>query len=114
MPGTVADVAFELESALYQWREGERRLRDAPPLEQFDLERAAAAVREELRRRLGSSFTITELAILYARGTDWADSIAAENWAGGDTTAVVDAAFGRYAGEARDFAGGRRRRFEEG
>ena len=106
-------MAFELESALYQWREGELRLRDAPPLEQFDLERAAAAVGEELRRRLGSSFTVTELAVLYARGTDWAESIATRHWAGSDTTAVVDAAFGRYAGEARDFAGGRRRR-EEG
>jgi hypothetical protein len=105
-------VAFELESALYQWREGEQRLRDAASPEQLDLERAAAAVRDELRRRLGSSFTVTELAILYARGTDWADSIAATNWAGGDTTAVVDAAFARYAREARDFAGGRVRRDE--
>lgn len=105
-------MAFELESALYQWQEGEQRLRDAGPLERFDLERAAAAVGDELRRRLGSSFTVTELAILYARGTDWADSIAARNWAAGDTTAVVDAAFGRYAGEARDFAGGRLRRNE--
>jgi len=105
-------VAFELESALYQWREGEQRLRDAASQEQLDLERAAAAVRDELRRRLGSSFTVTELAVLYARGTDWADSIAARNWAGGDTTAVVDAAFARYAREARDFAGGRVRRDE--
>ncbi len=29
--------------------------------------------------------------------------------AGGDATAVVDAAFGRYAREAKDFAGGRAR-----
>ena len=107
-------MAFELESALYQWREGEQHLRDVSPSEQFALERAAAAVGEALRRRLGSSFTVTELAILYASGTDWADSIATQNWAGSDTTAVVDAAFGRYAREARDFAGGRRRRFEEG
>ena len=102
-------MAFELESALYQWREGEQRLRDASPLEQADLERAAAAVGDELRRRLGSAFTVAELATLYSRGTDWADSIAARNWAGGETTAVVDAAFARYAGQARDFAGGRRR-----
>ena len=102
-------MAFELENALYQWREGEQRLRDASPLEQMDLERAAAAVGDELRRRLGSSFTVIELAVFYSRGTEWADSIAARHRAGGDTTAVVDAAFGRYAGEAKDFAGGRLR-----
>ncbi|HZI91263.1 MAG: hypothetical protein AABM29_11545 [Actinomycetota bacterium] len=106
-------MAFELESALYQWREGEERLRGAPPLEQFDLERAAAAVGDELRRRLGSSFTVIELAVLYTRGTEWAEALAARNRAGTDTSAVVDAAFGRYAGEAKDFAGGRLRRGED-
>jgi hypothetical protein len=105
-------VAYELESALYQWQEGEQRLRDAPPSEQGDLERAAGAVREELRRRLGSAFTVDELATLYSRGTDWAESIAARHRAGSDATRVVDAAFGRYAGQAKDFAGGRLRRFE--
>lgn len=105
-------MAFELESALYQWREGEQRLRDAPPLEQFDLERAAGAVEEELRRRLGSSFMVVELAVLYSRGTDWAESIASRYRAGADATAVVDAVFGRYAREARDFAGGQLRRAE--
>lgn len=105
-------MSYELESALYQWREGEQRLRDASPPEQFDLERAAAAVGDELRRRLGSTFTVDELAVLYSRGTEWAESIAARHRASGDTTAVVDAAFGRYAGEAKDFAGGRLRPFE--
>jgi len=101
-------MAFELESALYQWRDGEQRVRDADPPEQLDLERAAAAVRDELRRRLGSSFTVVELAVLYSRGTDWAEVVADRNWAGPDTSAVIDAAFFRYAREARDFAGGRR------
>ena len=105
-------MPYELESALYQWQEGEQRLRDAAPSEQADLERAAAAVREELRRRLGSAFTVHELATLYSRGTEWAESIAARHRAGADTTRVVDAAFGRYAGQARDFAGGRLRRSE--
>ena len=70
-------------------------------------------MREELRRRLGSSFIVAELAALYARGTDWAESIAGRKRAGGDATAVVDAAFGRYAREAKDFAGGRLRRADE-
>ena len=52
---------------------------------------------EELRRRLGSSFTVEELADLYAAAPDF----------GADPAWLVDAAFGRYAREATDFAGGR-------
>lgn len=100
---------YALDNALYQWQEGERRLREAPALEQADLERAAAAVGDELRRRLGSSFEIEELAQLYASGTDWAEDLAQRARAGTDTPAVVDAAFGRYSREAADFAGGRTR-----
>ena len=53
---------------------------------------------EELRKRLGSAFTLSELADLYASSPDFG---AAPTW-------LVDAAFGRYAREAIDFAGGRR------
>jgi len=52
---------------------------------------------EELRRRLGSTFTLEELADLYAASPDL----------GTDPTWLVDAAFWRYAREASDFAGGR-------
>lgn len=62
---------------------------------------------DELRKRLGSSFELEELVDLYADGTDWAEEIAARARAGSDTGAVVDSAFGRYAREAADFAGGR-------
>ena len=105
-------MAYALDNALFQWQSGEGRLREADPIEQVDLERAAAAVGDELRRRLGSSFELAELIALYAQGTDWADGIAARNRAGSDTGAVVDAAFGRYAREAADFAGGRMRQRE--
>jgi hypothetical protein len=52
---------------------------------------------EELRKRLGSRFTLEELADLYASSPDF----------GADPAWLVDAAFGRYAREASDFAGGR-------
>jgi hypothetical protein len=68
---------------------------------------------EELRRRLGSSFVVDELADLYAAGTDWATDIAWRHAAGADATAVVDAAFCRYVREASDFAGGRPRETHE-
>lgn len=100
-------MSYGLENALDQWQQGERRLDDAGPDQRHDLERAVAAVLEELRRRLGSAFLVSELAELYGRGTDWADACAARA-AGADTTAAVDAAFHRYARQATDYAGGRR------
>lgn len=106
-------MSYALDNAMFQWSAGETRLREADPLEQMDLERAAGAVGDELRRRLGSSFELAELIELYAAGTEWADDIAGRHRAGSDTGAVVDAAFGRYAREAADFAGGRMRHREK-
>jgi hypothetical protein len=102
-------MGYAVENALYQWREGERRLRDAEGGSSQALERAADAVVEELHRRLGSRFTIGELADLYATDTDWATRVADRHRAGTDAVAAVDAAFNRYAREASDFAGGRAR-----
>jgi len=103
-------VSYALENAIHQWTDGERRVRDAEPLEAADLERAVELVGDELRRRLGSSFEIAELVSLYGSGTDWAEDIASHHWAGTDTAAVVDCAFGRYTRGATDYAGGRQRR----
>ena len=106
-------MAYAVENALYQWREGERRLSGAPEPAQADLDQAADAVVEELRRRLGSSFVVDELADLYAKDTDWALDLARRNAAGGDAASVVDAAFARYLREAKDYAGGRPREKHE-
>ncbi|CAN5472889.1 hypothetical protein BH20ACT19_BH20ACT19_12330 [soil metagenome] len=102
-------MAYALENAMTQWDDGERALRAAPELEAADLERAVAFVLDELRRRLGSTFLVVELADLYYEGTDWAEDLAQRRSAGTDTAAVVDAAFARYARGAADFAGGRMR-----
>jgi hypothetical protein len=99
-------MPYALENALYQWREGEARLAATPEPARADLERAADVVVEELRRRLGSSFVLDELADLYAEGTDWATELADRRGAGTDSAAVVDAAFARYAREASNYAGG--------
>jgi hypothetical protein len=102
----------DFDTALAQWREGERRVREAPPEQQHVLERVVGRIGAELRRRLGGPYTSEEVADLYERGTDWATDIASrtapdEPWAW-DARVVVDAAFGRYVRGARDFAGGRR------
>jgi hypothetical protein len=102
-------MPYAVENALYQWQEGERRLREAPEPARADLERAADIVLDELRRRLGSSFVLDELAAYYGDGTDWATELAARYAAGGDAAFVVDAAFARYAREASNYAGGRAR-----
>jgi hypothetical protein len=102
-------VSYAVENALFQWEEGERRLREAPEPARSDLERASRVVLDELRRRLGSSFSLDELADLYARDVDWASSLAQREAAGTDSPWVVDAAFNRYAREATNFAGGRTR-----
>ena len=106
-------MSYAIQNALYQWREGERRIADAPEPAQADLDAAADVVVEALRRRLGSSFMVDELADLYGRDTDWALELARRNAAGTDAASVVDAAFARYLREAKDFAGGEPREKHE-
>lgn len=108
---------MSFDSAVQQWREGLRRLDDAPPHERPALERVTERVYEQLRRRLGSTFTLDELADLYDDGTSWTLDLAAQvapgaPWAW-DQRIVADAAFGRYMREAADFAGGRRMKDQE-
>jgi len=102
-------VAYELENALYQWEEGERRVLAAPDSERAGLDSAVELVLDELRRRLGSTFVVHELADFYAAGTDWATELAAREAPSTEAAYVVDAAFNRYAREASDYSGGRAR-----
>lgn len=102
-------MRYPVDNALFQWEEGERRLREAPELERVGLERACALVLDELRRRLGSSFTVEELADLYGAGADWAGDVVAGFGVPGEASCVIDASFGRYARAAANFGGGRRR-----
>jgi hypothetical protein len=106
-------MAYSLDNALFQWREGERRVADTPEPARADLERAVAAIVDELRKRLGSSFVLDELADFYGEGTDWATELATRHGASIDAATVVDAAYARYAREASNFAGGRARERHE-
>lgn len=106
-------MSYAVENALYQWREGERRIAGTPDAVQADLNDAVEDVIEALRRRLGSSFVVDELADLYGDDTDWALELARRQGAGTDSAAVVDAAFARYVREAKDYAGGRPRETHE-
>jgi hypothetical protein len=103
-------MAFE--TAMEQWQAGVRRLEAAPFDERPVLEQVTREVHNELRRRLGSTFTTEELAALYDAGTSWVSDVAVRvapeapfAW---DVRIVGDAAFARYVREATDYAGGRR------
>jgi hypothetical protein len=97
-------VSYAIANALFQWEEGERRLREADDSRRAPLERAARLVLDELRRRLGSRFSLQELSELYASGPEWASEAARSAFAGTESSWVVDAAFARYAREADDYA----------
>src|SRR3954468_19076447 len=97
---------------MQQWREGGRRLESAPPGQRRAPDRGTERIYAELRRRLGSRFSVDELVDLYEDGTDWALQIAMTSapddpWAWEPRT-VIDGTFARYVRDAADYAGGRR------
>jgi len=100
------------ENAIFQWQQGERRLRAAPDERRAPLERVTEALVADLRRRLGGRFSVQELVELYEAGTAWCLQVAMkvapdDPWAW-DQSVVADAAFARYLRGAADYAGGRR------
>ncbi len=103
-------MGYPVENALFQWEEGWRVLQaiDEPRTRRL-ADRVVETVREELRRRIGPTFTAAELAALYGRGTDWCQQVAIDVAPAieADAQALGDAAFWLYLRGATDFAGGR-------
>ena len=113
-----------LETARYQWEEGTRRLAAtrADAARYRELAALVDAVSDELRRRVGQTFTLAELATAYEGAEDWvrdvivrattpagadarAESGGGESPSVGmrDTALVQDAAFGLFARGATDY-----------
>jgi hypothetical protein len=108
--GTLGTMAYPLANALYQWEEGARELAAiGDPRRRRLADRVIDAIRVELRRRIGPTFSADELADLYGKGTDWAQQIAIEVAPGAsdDAHILADAAFWAYLRGAGDYAGGR-------
>lgn len=101
-------MAYPLANALFQWEEGARELAaiDDPRRRRL-ADRVVSAVRVELRRRIGPTFSADELASLYGEGTDWAQQIAIDvaPAAADDAQVLADAAFFIYLRGAGDYAG---------
>jgi hypothetical protein len=103
-------MSYPLANAMYQWEEGARELREIDdPRERRMADRVVQGIRDELRRRIGPTFSAAELADLYGRGTDWALRVAGDVAPAveGRGQALADAAFWAYLRGATDFAGGR-------
>lgn len=101
--------SVEVELARRQWEEGSRRIDDAAAdrARQERLLGALAVVTDELRRRVGQTFTLAELAAAYARAEDWVRESIDERagfpgWPR-DATTVQDAAFHLYSRGATDY-----------
>jgi hypothetical protein len=95
--------------ARQEWAEGNRRLEAEleHPARYRLLHLQVGAVTEQLRRRVGSVYTLAELAAEYRRAEPWVREAIAElppefRWPPGVTTAA-DAAFHLYARGARDY-----------
>ena len=104
-----AAVSPEVESARRDWEVAYRRLvEEARDPGQADvLQRQVEVVSEELRRRLGGPFTLSELASEYRRADDWARDAVAERAASsgwpGNLSLVEGAAFLLYSRGAVDY-----------
>jgi hypothetical protein len=100
-----------VQAARHQWDEGRRLLarEGEDTARSRHLHLLVEAVVEELRRRLGQTFTIGDLAGAYEGADDWVRDVIGASLpprprAGiRDAAVVQDAAFARYAQGASDY-----------
>ena len=98
-----------VEAARQQWEDGNRRLEaysSDPDVYEPLLDQLGVAT-EELRKRVGETFTLTQLAEAYAASDNWMrealeDRVASPRWER-RLSVVQDAAFHLYARGATDY-----------
>jgi hypothetical protein len=98
-----------VESVRQEWEQGYRRFDESvrDPALRSQLLEQLEVVTDELRKRVGQTFTLAELASVYTRADDWAraaveDRAERPGWA--RTVALVqDAAFHQYQRGAVDY-----------
>jgi hypothetical protein len=98
-----------VDSARRDWEDAYRRLKAEArdPLRADVLHDGLETVTKELRKRLGSRYTIAELAAVYRGADDWARDAVAESSPGagwvGTVSIVEGAAFLLYSRGAVDY-----------
>jgi len=103
-------MASALETTRREWEEGNHRLQAAASSDRTLYERLldeVGIVTEQLRRRVGQTFTLDELAAAYGDADRWVQEVLAEaepapGWPARSTTAQ-DAAFHLYSRGAVDY-----------
>jgi alcohol dehydrogenase class IV len=103
-------VAVVIEAVRHEWEDGYRRFEAASrdPVAAERLNAQLEVVTDELRRRIGQTFTVEQLAIAYDRADAWVRDAVSEHAATPGwprTLALVeDAAFHLYQRGAVDYA----------
>jgi hypothetical protein len=100
--------AAEIESARREWKEGHDRLHEGADRDTRErLLEQVEVVTEELRRRIGATFTLAELSRVYAGADRWSRVAVGERAAGPgwpQTLSLVEAAaFHLYSRGAVDY-----------
>ena len=95
----------EVMTAMLDWDAGDRRIDEPSPARDQRL-RVMAAVEDELRRRLGSRYTLSDLQKVYDGSSRWFLTLAERTAPGThdawDPSVALDAAFARWARNAQD------------
>ncbi len=109
MRDTAAHVALVLDVVRSEWEDGYRRFQDASrdPLAADRLSLQLEVVTDELRKRVGQTFTLEDLAARYSEADDWVRDAVSERaptpgWPRTLST-VQDAAFHLYQRGAVDY-----------
>jgi len=94
-------------AARFSWEEGLARLDDpVPPAVARARRRIMAAVHDELRRRVGATFRLADLAREYDGASSWyldlAARVAPRESRAWDPSVTLDASFGTYMRQATD------------
>jgi len=105
MPSSDSDI----ESARFAWEEGLRRLDADTSPERVLRNELSFAVMDELRRRLGITFSVGDLAAAYRTASEWYFELAMRLVPGTpgawDPAIALDAGFARMARLATDAPG---------
>ena len=108
-PAVASARMATLASARREWEDGSRRFLDEArdPARADALHRQRDAVTEELRRRVGGTYTLAELAEAYEGSERWVLQVVEERapsrgWARSASMAA-DAAFHAYSRGAQDY-----------
>jgi len=110
LPAPIVVAAVDVQLARQHWEDGVRRVERArsDPAAYARLSAQVELVVVELRRRVGLTFTLAELARAYDHAERWArdvlyDARDDDDAAPVEAATVADAAFHRYARHASDY-----------